>query len=153
MFTAESTTGGTNITRPDLFPLYTLVFSNKTFSYFSLIAILIACMGLFGIATFAAERRTKEIGIRKTVGASVPRIVFLFTRDLTKWILISTVIAWPIAFLMMNKWLHNFAYRVNLGAHLFVVSALVALLIAILTVSYQSIKVARAKPIDSLRYE
>jgi len=127
--------------------------TSKTFSYFSLIAILIACMGLFGIATFAAERRTKEIGIRKTLGASFLRIIFLLTKDLTKWIIISNIIAWPLAYLLMNKWLQNFAYRIDLGINVFLASALVALLIAILTVSYQSIKATTSKPIDSLRYE
>ena len=127
--------------------------AGKTYSYFSSIAIIIACLGLFGLAAFSAERRTKEIGIRKVLGASMPTLLILISKDLTKWILVSNVIAWPVAYGVMNKWLQNFAYRINLGIDVFAASTFVALLIALITVSYQSIKAARANPVDSLRYE
>jgi len=125
----------------------------KAFRYFLGVAILICCLGLFGLTSFSVERRTKEIGIRKVLGASIPGITSLLYREFTKWVLVSNVFAWPIAYYAMHKWLQAYAYRVNLGIGIFVASALIALLIALLTVSYQSIKAATANPVDSLRYE
>ena len=126
---------------------------NIFFRLFTLIAIFISSLGLFGLASFTAERRTKEIGIRKVLGASVPSIVILISRGFTKWVLLANIIAWPAAYYFMNKWLQNFAYRIEPSVWIFILSALTALGIAVLTVSYQSIKAAMANPIDSLRYE
>jgi putative ABC transport system permease protein len=123
------------------------------FRWFSGLTIFIACIGLLGMASFTAEQRTKEIGIRKVLGASVPGIVGMVIREFSKWVIISNIIAWPVAYYFMNKWLQNFAYRINLGLWIFVMSAALAFFIALLTVSYQSIKAATANPVDSLRYE
>jgi putative ABC transport system permease protein len=120
---------------------------------FSCLAILIACLGIFGLASFTAEKRTKEIGIRKVLGASVSGIIMNLSKEFTKWVVLANVIAWPIAYYFMNNWLHNFAYRINLNIWIFILSGLAALAIALLTVSYQSIKAATADPVDSLRYE
>ena len=125
----------------------------QIFNYFTFIAIFISCLGLFGMASFTAEQRTKEIGIRKVLGASVSGIIMLLSRDFVKWVIAANVIAIPIAYIAMNKWLQNFAYRMNIGLGIFLTSAMIALVIALLTVSYQSIKAATANPIDSLRYE
>jgi len=121
--------------------------------YFSVLAVFISCLGLFGLATFMAERRIKEIGIRRVLGASFMEIVVLLSKEFTKWVLVSNVIAWPVAYFIMNKWLQNFAYRTGIGAGIFLASAALTLGIALLTVSYQSIKAAAANPADSLRYE
>jgi putative ABC transport system permease protein len=125
----------------------------KMTTIFSSIAILIACLGLFGLAAFIAEQRTKEIGIRKIVGASVFEIIVLLSKDFIKWVVIANIIAWPVAYYFMNKWLQDFAYRININWWIFVLSGGIALLIALLTVSYQAIKAAVANPVDSLRYE
>jgi putative ABC transport system permease protein len=126
---------------------------NIFFRLFTLIAIFISSLGLFGLASFTAERRTKEIGIRKVLGASVPSIVIFISRGFTKWVLLANIIAWPVAYYFMNRWLQNFAYRIDLSVWIFVLSGLAAFAIALLTVSYQSIKAATANPVDSLRYE
>lgn len=123
------------------------------FGYFTALAILIGCLGLFGLASFTAEQRTKEIGIRKTLGASVSGIILLMVREFTKWVLLAVVIAWPVGYLVMRSWLQNFFYRTGLGLNLFLLAALLALVISVLTVSYQAIKAAVANPIESLRYE
>ena len=99
------------------------------------------------------EQRKKEISVRKVLGASVPGIVILLSKEFTKWVLIANIIAWSLAYFFMKKWLQDFAYRINLGWHIFVLSAMLALVIAIMTVSYQSIKAANANPVDSLKYE
>jgi putative ABC transport system permease protein len=117
--------------------------TRKIGGYFTLLALLISSLGLFGLAAFIAERRTKEIGIRKVVGASIKDVVFM----------LSNVIAWPVAYFVMKKLLERYAYRTHIGLEIFVLSGLAALLIALLTVSYQAIKAARANPADSLRYE
>ena len=121
--------------------------------YFSLLAILIACLGLFGLASFTAEQRTKEIGIRKVLGAMVSTIVFILSRDFLKWVLIANVIAWPVAYFAMNQWLESFAYRTEIGVALFLGAAFLSVLVAVGTVSYHTIKAALANPVESLRYE
>ncbi len=126
---------------------------SHVFQIFSGLAILIACLGLFGLAAFTTQQRTKEIGIRKILGASVSGIVCLLSKDFLKLVLIANLIAWPIAYYAMNQWLQSFAYRIDLGISTFILSGLIALLIAILTVSYQAIKAARANPVEALRYE
>ena len=110
-------------------------------------------MGLFGLASFTAEQRTKELGIRKILGARVSGLVILLVKEFAKWVLAANIIAWPVAYLVMRNWLMRFAYRTELGLEIFLVSAFLALFIATLTVSYQAIRAAIANPIDSLRYE
>ena len=125
----------------------------KIFRYFTLLTVFIACLGLFGLASFMAERRTKEIGIRKVLGAGVSGIVLLLTKEFAKWVVVANILAWPIAYLVSKRWLAGFAYRIDLGWEIFVLSALVALLIAVITVSYQALKAATANPVKALRYE
>jgi putative ABC transport system permease protein len=125
----------------------------KIFMVFTLITIFVACLGLFGLASFTAEQRTKEIGIRKVLGASVPNVVLLLSRQFTKWVLLANVIAWPVAFLVMRSWLQNFAYRIDMGVWVFVLSGVIAIGIAILSVSAKALKAATANPVRSLRYE
>jgi putative ABC transport system permease protein len=125
----------------------------RMFGVFSILAIFIGCLGLFGLASFMAEQRTKEIGIRKVFGASIQKIIFLLSRDFSKWVLLGNILAWPVSYLTMKGWLENFAYRIPIGIHVFIFSALLTLIIALITVSYQSIKAAYTHPIDSLRYE
>jgi putative ABC transport system permease protein len=125
----------------------------RVFGAFSILAIFIACLGLFGLTAFAAEQRTKEIGIRKVLGSSDAKIFMLLSREFLRWVLLANCIAWPIAYFAMHKWLENFAYRIQVGIAAFLISGITSLLIAYLTVSYQSIKSARANPADSLRYE
>jgi putative ABC transport system permease protein len=126
---------------------------SRLFSYFSLLAIFIACLGLCGMACYSAEKRTKEIGIRKVLGASASGIVLMFSRDLIKLFITANVVVWPIVYAASQKWLQNFAYRTNIGIDIFLLSALLILVITLGTVSYQAIKAALANPVDSLRYE
>jgi len=121
--------------------------------YFSILAIFIGCMGLFGMSSYAAEQRTKEIGIRKVLGATVPNILRLLSKEVLILVAVSFVIAWPIAFYALNRWLQNFAYRIHLDIYIFVFAGLVALVVAMLTISFQSIKAALANPVKSLKYE
>jgi putative ABC transport system permease protein len=123
------------------------------FGIFTLLGLFIACLGLLGLASFTAESRTKEIGIRKVLGSSVIGIVLMLSRQFTKWVLVANLIAWPVAYFAMHKWLQNFAYRIRLDILTFALSGLLVLAVALLTVSYQSIKAAIANPVDSLRYE
>lgn len=125
----------------------------QMFGYFSLFAIFIASLGLFGLASFTAEQRTKEIGIRKVLGASVPNITLLLSKEFTKWVLVANIIAWPSAYFLMNRWLNNFAYRIDIGWLEFVFAGVLTFLIALSTVSYQSLKAGLANPIGSLRFE
>jgi putative ABC transport system permease protein len=125
----------------------------QIFSTFAILAVLVACLGLFGLASFTAEQRTKEIGIRKVLGATVPNIVTLLTKEFSKWILLANIVAWPIAYFAMNRWLQNFAYRISIGPGMFFLAAFIALLIALFTVSYKAIKAAIANPKDALKYE
>jgi len=120
---------------------------------FTLIGVLVACFGLFGLASFMAEQRTKEIAIRKVHGARVRDTVSLLIKDFIRWILISNIIAWPIAYFIVNRWLQNFFYRVNLGIGIFIFTGFIVLAIALLTISYQVIKTATTNPVDYLRYE
>ncbi|TFG79885.1 MAG: FtsX-like permease family protein, partial [Chrysiogenales bacterium] len=117
------------------------------------LALFISCLGLYGLAAFMAEQKTKEIGIRKVLGASVAGIVGFFSREFIQCVLLANLIAWPLAYYFMNEWLRGFAYRINIGVGIFFISGLMALVIAMLAVGYQSIKAARANPVDSLRYE
>ncbi len=123
------------------------------FRIFSVLAIIIGCLGLFGLSSFLAEQRTKEIGIRKVLGSSVSSIVVLLCRKFFVLVAIANVLAWPVAFFAMNKWLENFPYHVKIGISTFVLTTMFAFVIALFTVGFQSVKAARANPIDSLRYE
>jgi len=125
----------------------------KLFSYFTVLAIIIGCLGLFGLTSFTAEQRTKEIGIRKVLGASVPNIIFMLVREFTKWVFIAALIAWPLGYYLMNSWLQNFSYRIGVGIQTFVLATLLALFIAVLTVSYQAVRAALNNPATSLKYE
>ncbi len=123
------------------------------FNYFAGIAILISCLGLLGLAAFTAQVRTREIGVRKVLGASVTEIIGLLAKDFIKLVLIAIAIAIPAAWFSMNKWLEDFAYRINIGWYVFVLAGLMAILIAFITISFQSVKAALANPVKSLRSE
>ncbi|HVX26725.1 MAG TPA: ABC transporter permease [Parafilimonas sp.] len=136
---------------------------NKTYSteqktgtilnLFSVLIILVACLGLFGLVTYTAEQRTKEIGIRKVLGASVSQVTQMLSKEFLKLVLIASLIAFPVAWWAMHKWLQSFAYRINISWVVFVIAGLAALLIALITVSFQAIKAAIANPVKSLRTE
>lgn len=121
--------------------------------YFAIIAIFIACLGLFGLASFTAEQRTKEIGIRKTMGATVSRIVILLSTEFSVLVIISIFIASPVAWYFMRQWLQDYAYSTFLSWRVFALAAVLALLIALFTVSFQAIKAALTNPADALKYE
>jgi hypothetical protein len=123
------------------------------FKYFTTLAIFISCLGLFGLASYMAEQRTKEIGIRKVLGASPSGIVILLSREFVKWVLWANVFAWPAAYFLMSRWLQNFAYKTGINGGIFIFSSLLALSIALITVSGQAFKVAKSNPSDALRYE
>jgi putative ABC transport system permease protein len=136
---------------------------NKTYSaeqktgnilnIFAVLTIFVACLGLFGLVTYTAEKRTKEIGIRKVLGASVTQVTKMLSKDLLQLVFIACLIAFPLSWWAMNKWLQSFAYRINISWWIFVVAGVAALLIALLTVSFQAIKAAIANPVESLRSE
>ena len=125
----------------------------RIFSFFFVLAIVIACLGLFGLVAFTAEQRTKEIGIRKVLGASVTSIVTLLSKDFLKLVLIAFALAVPVAYLAMQAWLADFAYRIDLGVGVFSLAGGLALAVALGAVSYHALKAARADPVESLRYE
>ncbi len=127
--------------------------AGKVITAFAFLAVFIACLGLLGLASFTASQRTKEIGIRKVLGATTSGILVLLNKDFVKRVLVANLIAWPLAYYAMNKWLENFAYRIQITIWIFLASAVIALLIALFTVSYQTIRAARGNPVDSLRYE
>ncbi len=123
------------------------------FGAFSVIAIVIACIGLFALVAFMTEQRTKEIGVRKILGATAKDVMFLLTKDFVKLILIANVVAWPLGWLLMNNWLKDFAYRIHINIWVFFIAGSAALIIAIATISFQAIKAAIANPVKSLRTE
>ncbi len=123
------------------------------YTIFSLLAIFVASIGLFGLAAYTTESRTREIGIRKVLGAGEPNIIHLLSKEFTKWVLLANVIAWPLAYLLMANWLNNFAYRIEIPWYLFVLAGLIALFVALATVIYQAVKAARANPVEALKYE
>lgn len=127
--------------------------TSKIFSSFSVLAIFIACLGLFGLATFTTIQKNKEIGIRKTLGASVATIVYLLSKEFSKWVLLANIIAWPVSFYFMRKWLESFEYRIEISPFSFIIAGAGALIIALSTVIYQALKAAYANPIKSLRQE
>ncbi len=126
---------------------------SRILNTFTILAILLSCLGLLGLTSFMAEQRTKEIGVRKVLGASVTGIVILLSKEFTKWVLLANVIAWPLAYYFMHRWLQEFAYRIPIGLGTFIASGIIALIVALLTVSFLAVKAALANPIKSLRYE
>jgi putative ABC transport system permease protein len=141
--------------------------TGSIFGYSTFLAIFISCLGLFGLAAQMAEMRIKEIGIRKVLGASVSGITLLLSKEFMKWVVVANVIAWPVAYYAMNRWIQNFAYayyamnrwiqnfayRTSVGLWIFFLAAFLAFLIALITVGYQAVKTAMANPVDALRYE
>jgi putative ABC transport system permease protein len=127
--------------------------TTRIFTIFTFFALFVACLGLLGLASFAAEQRTKEIGIRKILGASVPGIILMMSKEFIRWVLLANIIAWPIAYYIMYRWLQSFAFRSDIGVLVFILSGFIAMVIALLTVSFQTIKAAIANPVVSLRYE
>ncbi|MBN2347604.1 MAG: ABC transporter permease [Bacteroidales bacterium] len=127
--------------------------AKKLVSNFAFLAIVISCLGLFGLTLFNTERRIKEIGIRKANGAETKEIMLMLSKDFTKWVVLAFIIACPIAYFIMHKWLQNFAYRTNLNWWIFALAGLFAMIIALLTVSWQSWRAARRNPVEALRYE
>ena len=123
------------------------------YKIFAGIAIFISCLGLYGLVSFMAVQRTKEVGIRKVLGASVKNIVYLFSKEFTILIGVAFLVAAPLAWYMMNNWLSNFVYRVNINAGVFVLAVLISVIIAWITVGYKSIRAAMANPVKSLRTE
>jgi putative ABC transport system permease protein len=123
------------------------------FRYFAILAIFISCLGIFGLAAFTAEQRTKEIGIRKVLGSSVSGIVSLISREFVMLLTLANLIAWPIAFFLMKRMLNNYAYRTSITVWIFLIAGASAYSIALLTVSYQAFKAARTDPARALRYE
>ena len=123
------------------------------FRYAAILAMAIACIGLFGLASYMTQRRIKEIGIRKTLGASVSDIMIMLSKTFVKWVMIANVIAWPIAYLLMHKWLQDYAYQASIDWWIFAMASILSVLMAVFTVGYQSIKAALANPIDILKYE
>ena len=120
---------------------------------FSILAILIACLGLFGLASFTTQQRRREVAIRKVMGSSVRSIVLLLAAEFTRWVLFANLIAWPLAWFAMNKWLQNFVYQTNMNLLYFIGSGLLALTIAFITISFQTIRAANINPVDALQYE
>ncbi|MBN2461484.1 MAG: ABC transporter permease [Candidatus Cloacimonetes bacterium] len=125
----------------------------EIFLYFTLLAIFIACLGLFGLSSYVLQRKLKEIGIRKVLGSSLKDTLLLLSRDFNKLILLANLVAWPISYFLMNKWLQNFAYRTTISIWVFIMSGLLALFIAFTTMSAQIIRTARINPVDILKYE
>ncbi|MCP4723403.1 MAG: FtsX-like permease family protein [bacterium] len=125
----------------------------KIFSIFTFLGVFIACLGLIGLAAHVSEQRTKEIGIRKVLGASVMVIISLLTKEFIKWLLIGMIIAWPIGYIVMTKWLQNFAQRIDIGLLVFISSGIISIIISILTVGYQAARSALMNPVDILRNE
>jgi putative ABC transport system permease protein len=125
----------------------------KIFSYFSFLAIIISCLGLIGLSSFMMERRTKEIGIRKVNGAKSIEIFSKLSKEYIVLVIISFSIASPIAWFAMNKWLQNFAYRINIGWWVFALAGIIVMAITVLTISFQSYRAAVKNPVEALRYE
>lgn len=125
----------------------------KLFSFFSIVAFLIGFVGLYGLTTFRIIKRTKEIGIRKVNGAKTFEIMAILNRDFARWVMIAFVVACPLAYYIMNKWLENFAYKTEISWWIFALAGIIALMIALLTVSVQSWKAARRNPVEALKYE
>ena len=125
----------------------------KILGYFAIFAVFISCLGLFGLACYLTEQRTKEIGIRKVLGASIPRLILMFSKEFAKWVIVANIIAWPVAYFAMSQWLQGFAYRTGIQIWIFLLSSFLALLIALGTVTVHTAKAALTNPAESLKYE
>jgi putative ABC transport system permease protein len=125
----------------------------EIFGIFAILAVFIGCLGLFGLAAFTAEQRTKEIGIRKVLGATAPKIIRLLVKEFVLLIVVANAIAWPVAYIVMKGWLEDFAYQTPVQVWIFLAVGLFTLLIALFTVSYQAVKAALANPVDSIKFE
>jgi putative ABC transport system permease protein len=125
----------------------------QIFNYFAILAILLSCLGLFGLSAYAAEQRTKEIGIRKAMGSTITNIIFILEKDFIKWVLISNIIAWPVSYYFANKWLESFTYKINISINMFILAAILTILVAVITVFAQAYRAAVKNPTESLRYE
>jgi putative ABC transport system permease protein len=126
---------------------------SNMFKAFAALAIFISCLGLFGLSSYSAQLHVKEIGVRKVLGASVANIMALMSKNFIVWILVANVIALPLAWLMMQQWLADFAYRIHIGIFSFTITIFLSIAVAFITVSYQALKAAYADPVDSLKYE
>lgn len=126
---------------------------NKIFMYSASLAIFLSCLGLFGLTAFGVQRRTKEIGIRKVLGASIMNVIVLLMKSYAKWVVLANIIAWPLAYYYISKWLENFAYRTSVGIETFILSALLVLVIAVLTVGFKVLRVSLSNPVESLKHE
>ena len=126
---------------------------SRVFAYFTAVGIIIACLGLFGLVSFSAERRTKEIGIRKVLGASVPSLVRVISREFLVLVMIAILIALPLARIVMSRWLQNFSYRIDITWFSFLVSGLFVVAISLATAAFRSLRAARVDPVHSIRYE
>lgn len=126
---------------------------NKIFMYSASLAIFLSCLGLFGLTAFGVQRRTKEISIRKVLGASIMNVTALLIKSFAKWVILANIIAWPLAYYYISKWLENFAYKTPIGIEIFLLSALLVLVIAVITVSFKVIKVSLSNPVESLKQE
>jgi len=156
--TWESVLPGAPFNHTFLDTLYNAQYRNeartgRVFTLFTILALFVACIGLLGLASFAVEQRTKEIGIRKVLGASVRRLVLMLSSEFARWVVLANLIAWPLAYYLMAQWLKSFVYRTGIGVFPFLCSALIVLGVAALTVGYHAVRSAVAKPVDSLRYE
>jgi putative ABC transport system permease protein len=127
--------------------------AGRIVTLFSCLAIFVSCLGLFGLAAYVAEQRTKEIGVRKVLGAPLSNIMWLLSGQFVKWVIVANLIAWPVGYWVMNRWLQGFAFKSSLSIWIFLASGLAALMIAAITVSSQVAKAALANPADSLKYE
>ncbi len=127
--------------------------TSKAVSYLTLISIVISCMGIFGLSSYLAIQRTKEIGIRKVMGSSVGQIIYMLTSEVLRWVVVSFIIAAPLTYYFLSKWLENFSYKTNLSWWIFVLGAVTVTLIALLTVIFQSVRSALKNPTEALRYE
>ena len=127
--------------------------TSQLINIFSILAVIISCLGLFGLAAYTAEQKTKEVGIRKVLGSSVSQIVLLLSKKFIKWVVLANLVAWPIAYYVMHSWLKDFAYKINISPWVFLFAGIITLVIALLTVSSHAIKAATANPVESLKYE
>lgn len=125
----------------------------KIFGIFAFLSVFIGCLGLFGLAAYSAERRTKEIGIRKVLCASTAGLAFLLSKEFTKWVLLANLIAWPAAYWVMSRWLRNFAYRSGFDIGIFFLAGALAWVVAFITVGYQALKASNTDPVTTLKYE
>jgi putative ABC transport system permease protein len=125
----------------------------QLFGIFGSVTILISCIGLFGLVSYSIEMKIKEIGIRKVFGATVPGLVFAFSKEFTSAVLWANLFTWPVVYLVMDRWLQNYAYRITMGPDVFILAALVTQFVALVTVSFKSIKAASTNPVEPLKYE